>query len=686
MKQHNKRFYHGPPTSYEPMPSQKPLTVNSPVLTDQNYYGWSKSVERSLRTKGLVKHIHYSTPYDYYQEIASDEDEDEIEEKENVVPRGKEPRRERREAALEVEKKEGDSVDEEETSVEEKKKVPSISTKKEREFQTKQSTLESKKVKLTRKEKEKWLEDDEKAIGIIVSTITHRFQLLVQQKESCYEVWRILKEEAQKKNTGARIGLVSRFFNIRMEETEKPTTFIDRLTATVDRCREAGVKVEEEWVCYKILSSLPPRYDTVIQTCIFIEEEELTTEMLRQKLLTLEETRNLHHQERRKEEVRGREREGVVNEIRTEKISCYACGKAGHYAKDCRSPEWMKDKHRESRQKNREEERKPTKKEEPPRREEKKYEKKEDNSKKGIAKEAKGEAWLLTITDDSTTPEVERGKCMRVRLEEESDKWYLDSGCTEHLTNKEENLITQEEMKMHISGASGETIALVDKKGEVRLRCEETERNIRLQQTLLVNNLAHNLVSVRRLCENEGVKIVFKGDEVRVIKNGEEVITGKVDDTGLYNLNVERRKEEIEEGIVEELKGDKLWHERLGHLSKEYLDKMKKEGIIEEIETKHKRQECEVCDKGKMTRKRFEKETKIRTTEVGQLIHTDVCGPIKPLSYRNNKYFVTFTDDYTRMTWVAVIERKNEVIEKFKEFRKMLKTQYNKEIKRVRSD
>ena len=44
-----------------------------------------------------------------------------------------------------------------------------------------------------------------------------------------------------------------------------------------------------------------------------------------------------------------------------------------------------------------------------------------------------------------------------------------------------------------------------------------------------------------------------------------------------------------------------------------------------------------------------------------QLVHTDVCSPIKTLSFGNRVNFVTFFDDATHHTWVYAMQAINEV-------------------------
>lgn len=59
---------------------------------------------------------------------------------------------------------------------------------------------------------------------------------------------------------------------------------------------------------------------------------------------------------------------------------------------------------------------------------------------------------------------------------------------------------------------------------------------------------------------------------------------------------------------------------------------------------------CEVCLKAKQTRMSFG-ETRGRAKRPLGLIHTDVCGPIKPSTWNGKRYLVTFLDDYTNFLY-----------------------------------
>ena len=50
------------------------------------------------------------------------------------------------------------------------------------------------------------------------------------------------------------------------------------------------------------------------------------------------------------------------------------------------------------------------------------------------------------------------------------------------------------------------------------------------------------------------------------------------------------------------------------------------------------------------------------------------------------EYYITFIDDYSRKTWIYLLKAKNEVFEKFKEFKALIENLSNKRIKTLRSD
>ena len=68
------------------------------------------------------------------------------------------------------------------------------------------------------------------------------------------------------------------------------------------------------------------------------------------------------------------------------------------------------------------------------------------------------------------------------------------------------------------------------------------------------------------------------------------------------------------------------------------------------------------------------------------IIHSDVCGPFRYITRHGERYFVTFTDDFSRYGYVYLIKHKSEIFEVFKKFQSDVENQLGKKIKILRFD
>lgn len=176
---------------------------------------------------------------------------------------------------------------------------------------------------------------------------------------------------------------------------------------------------------------------------------------------------------------------------------------------------------------------------------------------------------------------------------------------------------------------------------------------------------------------------MFKAEECQV--------TGKVEllckeEKGIYVL-----KSNSDSHIFTALKTSiddevQLWHRRLGHLG---LNNMKilRDKLARGICFKDpKSVQCEPCLKGKQTILPFPKQKSTRATEVLELVHSDVCGPMETDSFTGCRYFLTFIDDKTRKTFVYFLRNKSEVYSKLVEFKTLVENQTGKKLKKIRTD
>ena len=74
------------------------------------------------------------------------------------------------------------------------------------------------------------------------------------------------------------------------------------------------------------------------------------------------------------------------------------------------------------------------------------------------------------------------------------------------------------------------------------------------------------------------------------------------------------------------------------------------------------------------------------STDIFDLIHSDVWGPSSVSSIGGFRYFVVFVDDYSRYSWIFNMKHRFELLQVYSNFAKMVETQFSKRIKIFRSD
>jgi transposase InsO family protein len=90
---------------------------------------------------------------------------------------------------------------------------------------------------------------------------------------------------------------------------------------------------------------------------------------------------------------------------------------------------------------------------------------------------------------------------------------------------------------------------------------------------------------------------------------------------------------------------------------------------------------CEGCIEGKQHRKPFPSDGGMRATKPLEIVHSDVCGPMRTTSLGGARYFVPYIDDFSRKVWVYLLKSKMECLEKFKEFKALVEKQSEYKIK-----
>lgn len=94
---------------------------------------------------------------------------------------------------------------------------------------------------------------------------------------------------------------------------------------------------------------------------------------------------------------------------------------------------------------------------------------------------------------------------------------------------------------------------------------------------------------------------------------------------------------------------------------------------------------CETCVFAMQLKLSFETRVKWETT-LGELVYSDVCGPMNEESVDCARYLVLFKDNCSGYRTVNMIKYKSDVLECFNQFVIKCRNKFGSDIKRVRTD
>lgn len=278
--------------------------------------------------------------------------------------------------------------------------------------------------------------------------------------------------------------------------------------------------------------------------------------------------------------------------------------------------------------------------------------------------------------------------------------WMMDSGCSHTMTHMRHIFTTFTPLRLPVSSATGAHF-WTEGYGEVRISLTNPDGepigSMHLQNTWLAPDLAHNLISIRQLART-GIKTVFDEFEKVQLLQYNKLMAHATTIGNHYYLCTPSTPGKASTGVAHTanttLLGNSsskpisvsLAHRRTAHASERKLRQTVKNSMGFEITKDHLEGPCEPCLFSKSHKKPVSHSTRSINLRPGDLIVTDVCGPIKTRGYGGSKYFMTFTDVATRYCWTFVISERSEVLAKFKILEKYLRVQHGIEIKRVHAD
>nr|GEX39081.1 retrovirus-related Pol polyprotein from transposon TNT 1-94 [Tanacetum cinerariifolium] len=221
--------------------------------------------------------------------------------------------------------------------------------------------------------------------------------------------------------------------------------------------------------------------------------------------------------------------------------------------------------------------------------------------------------------------------------------WYLDSGCSKHMTGDRSQLINFVKKFLGTIKFGNDHLAKIMGYGDYKIG------NVAILRVYFVEGLGHNLFLVGQFCDSD-LEVAFR-QHTCFIRNLD----------GINLLLASKTKSWI-------------WHRRLSHLNFGAINHLARQGLVRglpklKFEKDHL---CSACAIGKSKKKSHKPKSKDTNQEKLYLLHMDLYGPMRVESVNGKKYILVIVDDYSRFTWVNFLRSKDEALDFIIKFLKMI--------------
>ncbi|CAL2266063.1 unnamed protein product [Prunus armeniaca] len=442
---------------------------------------------------------------------------------------------------------------------------------------------------------------DARALGLIQSAVSDQLFPRIVNEETSKGAWDILKLEFRRDKQVRNVklqGLRREFEYTRMKDSESLYVYLVRLFDMLNQMKSYGEELSRERVVQKLLFSMPKSYDSI---CSVIEHsKDLETLEVQEVVASLKSfelrldrhtenslerafaSLNIEEKKSKNESFSGNQsfqkswKPNDGNKAACKhcdklhygkcwfegKPKCHGCGKFGHMIRECNG---NKNAHRVN-----------------------------------YANEMEETGNLFYVCNAATDVKV-------------NHSWYIDSGCSNHMTGDEGLLVNiQRDLTSKVKMGTGEVVPVAGK-GTLVIKTKLGKKHI--HEVMLVPGLEEKLLSVGQMMEH-GYHLVFGGNMVNVY-----------DDQSLENLIVRvqmtnnrcfpltmmlARDMALRTSVSHCLQ---TWHKSLGHLNERSIKMLENQGMVHGLP--HLEQISVVCDgcmQGKQHRDSFPLESSWRAT------------------------------------------------------------------------
>ncbi|GJQ92960.1 retrovirus-related pol polyprotein from transposon TNT 1-94 [Tanacetum coccineum] len=204
-----------------------------------------------------------------------------------------------------------------------------------------------------------------------------------------------------------------------------------------------------------------------------------------------------------------------------------------------------------------------------------------------------------------------------------------------------------------------------------------------------MTGLGHNLFSVGQFCDGD-LEVAFRSKTCYVRNlEGDDLLTGGRE-SNLYTISISDMAASSPVCLMSKATSTKswLWHRRLSHLNFGTINDLTRLDLVDGLpKFKYEKDHlCSACERGKS--KKASHPLKLIPSDHSklELLHMDLCGPMRVASINGKKYILVIVDDYSRYTWVYFLHSKDETLEIIKKFIAQAQLNYKAKVCKIHTD
>lgn len=550
------------------------------------------------------------------------------------------------------------------------------------------------------KELKSWKTRDAKARHQMIRLLSSNLQYLVCKPdfETAHSFWQALIAQFEKDTASNKLQILSRLMRFKQTSEMSTEEYYRKYTDMMSRLTALRCDVSDDIKLAFFVEGLSDQYEST--RAAYLAKGDFSVAQLLEAVRSEESRRSNDMPEvTLYGQVPQKPKSGAT--YTKSSGTCYNCGQSDHYAGKCPHPKTQKQKAYEKSRKSKKTRQKQSVNSQQSNHqlEHSESDSENDNNlsqkKSSISKMHCG--WSLCHELSAQSIETKMKNKLVI---------VLDSGATAHMF-RDRNLFHEFESINDVNIKLGNgTLVKAAGKGTVIIEIERHHKlhTITLYNCLFVPDLVTNYVSVSVLTDH-GMSIVFRKSVCNIIDDvsgkivGHAVRYGKMytlcctavnNDMACYMTKADSKANttntlNAQDSLLSS-SSLALWHNRTGHCGVDRLEKAVKKNLVHGIEISGTLTNCISCVKGKMVRSPFPAKDKMTVSHVLERVHSDVCGPFQTKSTGGNRYFATFTDEYSRWSEVYPMCHKSDLLAKLKEYEAMVTTKHGHKIKALRTD